>query len=288
MDRQPVLPPLSTNSEHHFTARSGQLLALLLIAAFFSTLLHLYADYKAFLALGPGGTPSTVPGYVRTKTLSVFALRNPYLPKATTTTQRGHLRHLPARPTPRPTTRGIAPHRQVTQRASPALYQHLAAELHRLVAADPERLVLGTSCFEKHGTGLFSRSPARRTCRGEICHAHPSDGSMHMTLHPADARVVLEAGWGERHPLARGGWFEKFVPEGFVMVYAPRREEEVDVLVRIVEAGAWYVDLGYSCSSPTVAGEGVRRFGNGGMKGIETARSSTLAGRDLLEARSCS
>jgi hypothetical protein len=109
-----------------------------------------------------------------------------------------------------------------------------------------------------------------------------------MTLHPADARVVLEAGWGERHPLARGGWFEKFVPEGFVMVYAPRREEEVDVLVRIVEAGAWYVDLGYSCSSPAVAGESVRRFGNGGMKGVETARSSTLTGRDLLEARSCS
>jgi hypothetical protein len=274
MDHHTVLPS-STNLA---TTRSEQALAIILTAAFLSTLLHLYTDYKAFLALGPGGTPSTIPGYVRIKTLSIFALRNPYLPTSTPTTTReqGYLHHLPARLKPRPVTRGIAPHRQITQRASPALYQRLAAELCRLVAADPERLVLGTSCFEKHGTGLFSRSPARRTCRGEICHAHPSDGSMHMTLHPADARVVLEAGWGERHPLARGGWFEKFVPEGFVMVYAPRGEEDVEVLVRIVQAGAWFVSLGKGdgtdlCPDP-VALRDVLEAGIEGTKVIETAK----------------
>lgn len=262
--------PFSPSSTDVATTRSEQAIALFLITAFFSTLLHLYTDYKAYLALGPGGTPSTISGYVRTKTLSFFALRNPYLPTSTPTTTRGYLRHLPTHLKPRPVTRGIAPHRQTTQRASPALYQLLASELHRLVAADPEKLVLGTSCFEKHGTGVFSRSPARRTCRGEICHAHPSDGSMHMTLHPADARVVLEAGWGERHPLARGGWFEKFVPEGFVMVYAPRGEEDVDVLVRIVQAGAWFVssregdgiDL---CSDPAV----MREVLGSGIEGME-------------------
>ena len=271
MDHHTVLP-LSTNLA---TTRSEQALALILTAAFLSTLLHLYTDYKAFLALGPGGTPSTIPGYVRTKTLSFFALRNPYLPNTNPQREQGYLHHLPARLKPRPVTRGIAPHRQITQRASPALYQRLAAELCRLVAADPERLVLGTSCFEKHGTGLFSRSPARRTCRGEICHAHPSDGSMHMTLHPADARVVLEAGWGERHPLARGGWFEKFVPEGVVMVYAPRGEEDVEVLVRIVQAGAWFVNLGKGdgtdlCPGPMVVRD-VLGSGIEGTKVVATA-----------------
>jgi len=100
---------------------------------------------------------------------------------------------------------------------------------------------------------------------------------MHMTLHPADARVVLEAGWGERHPLARGGWFEKFVPEGFVMVYAPRGEEDVEVLVRIVEAGAWFVDQGLgkgngadSCPDPTAMGA-VQGFGIEGTEGVGTA-----------------
>lgn len=64
---------------------------------------------------------------------------------------------------------------------------------------------------------------------------------MHMTLYPADVKVVLEAVWGEKHSLARGGWFDNFVPEGFIMVYAPGGKEDLEVLVRIVEAGTWFV-----------------------------------------------
>lgn len=45
-----------------------------------------------------------------------------------------------------------------------------------------------------------------------------TDGSLHLTLHPKDVKLVLERGWGQRHPLARGGFFERFVPVGFVMV----------------------------------------------------------------------
>lgn len=62
-----------------------------------------------------------------------------------------------------------------------------------------------------------------------------------MTLHPADAKIVLERGWGERHPLARGGWCRRFVPKEFVLVYAPRSGEEVEVVMRIVKAGVWWV-----------------------------------------------
>lgn len=64
---------------------------------------------------------------------------------------------------------------------------------------------------------------------------------MHLTLPPADLKAVLEAGWGERHPLSRGGWFERFVPAGFVMVYAPRDEGEVEVVIEVVRAAGWYV-----------------------------------------------
>ena len=70
-----------------------------------------------------------------------------------------------------------------------------------------------------------------------------------MTLHPADAKLVLESGWGERHPLARGGWFERFVPAGFIMVYAPRTSEEVATVLRIVEAAVWWI------ADETVEGE---------------------------------
>lgn len=64
---------------------------------------------------------------------------------------------------------------------------------------------------------------------------------MHLTLHPADAKAAVEKGWAEMHPLARGGWFEQFVPAGFLMVYAPRDEAEVEVVMRIVRAAAWWV-----------------------------------------------
>lgn len=64
---------------------------------------------------------------------------------------------------------------------------------------------------------------------------------MHLTLHPFDAKIVLEAGWGERHPISRGGVFERFVPKGFLMVYAPQTAGEVAIVLRIVKAAAWFV-----------------------------------------------
>lgn len=45
----------------------------------------------------------------------------------------------------------------------------------------------------------------------------------------------------ERHPLARGGWCTRFVPVGFLMIYAPRTEEEVDVVMNIIFAGIGWV-----------------------------------------------
>lgn len=203
----------------------------------------LYLDYQKYLALGPGGTPATIGGYIRIKILGLFALRDPYEPPRIPRyvhQKEGCLSSLPKRPGPRPKSLGIAPHRQINQTVRPEIFAILSAAI-TAVAKENNDIEEGTSCFEKHGPGLFSMCPQRRTCGGEICHAHPSDGSMHLTLHPADAKIMLEAGWGERHPLARGGWLERFVPGGFVMVYAPRTEEEIDVVMELVRAAAWFV-----------------------------------------------
>lgn len=91
---------------------------------------------------------------------------------------------------------------------------------------------------------------------------------------------MIEAGWGERHPLARGGWCRRFVPREFVLVYAPRGEEEVGIVMRIVEAGVWWV-AGIEVGEGK--GEGERMeveigggmgtaegCGLGGEKGVET------------------
>lgn len=214
------------------------------VTVFITFLYFVRHDYYAFKALGPGGTPSTPLGYVRIKFLGLFALRNPYRPPPISPSlqpRHGHLVSLTQRFGPRPAVRGIAPQRQVSQRNSPDMFSVLAKAIRQLAANPQNKLALGTSCFEKHGTGLFSLAPIARTCRGEICHVHPSDGSLHLTLHPADAAIVLQSGWGQRHPLARGGWLSRFVPEGFIMVYAPRDEKEVEVVIEIVRAACWFV-----------------------------------------------
>ncbi|RAH48263.1 uncharacterized protein BO95DRAFT_357474, partial [Aspergillus brunneoviolaceus CBS 621.78] len=251
-------------------------------------LLHtIRKDYHAFLALGPGGTPSTPAGYLRICILRLFILRNPLLAPTIPPCvhpQQGLLRasHLPPRAGPRPTVTGIAPQRQTTQKSDAAIYETLSTEIHRLVAQHPDTLYTGTSCFEKYSTGMFcagngngngntacstdntTTSPQtlkvsnpgvnnnshqqeqrrhRLTCNGEVCHAHPSDGSLHLTLHPADVKLVLERGWGQRHPLARDSWWWwlRIVPPGFVMVYAPRDAEELDCVLEIIRAAAWWV-----------------------------------------------
>ena len=65
---------------------------------------------------------------------------------------------------------------------------------------------------------------------------------MHITLHPLDVSTVLSAGWGERHPLA-GKYVHgrQILPPGFVMVYAPRQASDVETVLEIVKAGAWWV-----------------------------------------------
>lgn len=217
-------------------------LAIIIGLVSIPAIIYLYADYEAFLALGPGGTPQTIAGYLRVKTLSMTALRDVYEPGTLLATSAGYLQALTDRGT-RPVIRGIAPHRQITQRASRQLYKMLSAEVAGLCVGRDE-LRLGVSWFEKQNIALFTTTATRLSPHGEICHAHPSDGSMHLTLHPADVKIVLNARWGERHPLARGGAFEMFVPETFVMVYAPRTEQDIDVMMQIIRASIAYVGGG--------------------------------------------
>ncbi|KAF1972927.1 hypothetical protein BU23DRAFT_568757 [Bimuria novae-zelandiae CBS 107.79] len=208
------------------------------------TLFYIHADYKAFLSLGPGGTPATPLGYAKIKLLSLICLRDPLRPMAIPPhfrPQRGYLPSLPRREGSRPVVRGIAPQRQQTQKSSGDIYAALVEAMRRLIADPANYLLERTSCFEKNSSGIFASTPITRTCGGEVCHAHPSDGSMHMTLHPADAKIVLESGWGERHPLARGGWCRRFVPKEFVLIYAPRNKEEIETVIKIVAAGVWWV-----------------------------------------------
>ncbi len=176
----------------------------------------IHNDYINFINLGPGGTPATFFGYLKITILRLFALSDPYKPAsifqkdqiypATGYYQQVHS-WLPERQGPRPKIAGIAPQRQLDQPGSCKMYHALRTSLENFAIRNPESFRIGTSCFEKKGLALFAKNPINATCRGEIVHVHHSDRSMHMNLHPDDAKVILEKGWGERHPLARGGWY---------------------------------------------------------------------------------
>jgi hypothetical protein len=59
--------------------------------------------------------------------------------------------------------------------------------------------------FKNNKTAFFARKQGtgRTKHHGEICHAHPNDGSMHLDMHPADVKVVIESGWEKAILLSR-------------------------------------------------------------------------------------
>jgi Family of unknown function (DUF5519) len=71
----------------------------------------------------------------------------------------------------------------------------------------------------------------------EFAHIHPMpDGSLHAALPPEVAEVAVEEGWAEQHPVARMG----YIPENVVMIYAPRNDQELEIVVGLVEESRRY------------------------------------------------
>ena len=224
--------------------------------------LSIIADYHLFLSLGPGGTPQTPVGYVRICLLRLIARRDVFTPPRPITSYPYHpyfrsSQLLAQRQSERPKVAGLAPQRQTTQKGTPEDVQKLSAAMKALANYNSDFVQTGVSCFEKHSLALFMsqdlanvstvvdkknrRCEVRRntTCGKppEIAHMHGSEGSLHLTLHPVDAAVVIKRGWGERHPLS-GRWS---VPAGFVMVYAPKTEDELSAVMDIIRAACWWV-----------------------------------------------
>ena len=71
----------------------------------------------------------------------------------------------------------------------------------------------------------------------EFAHIHPMpDGSLHVALPPEIAEEAVEKGWAEQHPVARLG----YIPANVVMVYAPRDERELELVLGLVEESRRY------------------------------------------------
>ncbi|KAK4452229.1 hypothetical protein QBC34DRAFT_447247 [Podospora aff. communis PSN243] len=205
------------------------------------------SDFFSWKAFGTGGTPPTLAGYLRmTKFRLNHLLFGPnLLDPAPHFAGPAYLRG-PLRPRfgPRPRIMPrIMPQRQVPEPIDAATRDKLQTLVHRLAAEHPNLLETKPSHTEGKSTdGLYALETvptlnrlARedQMLKREIAHAHPADNSLHVWLSGPDARKVMEAGWGQRFPL-------QFVRSGWTMVYAPRNEEELEVVEEIVRAGvAW-------------------------------------------------
>ncbi|KAK4541231.1 hypothetical protein LTR36_008147 [Oleoguttula mirabilis] len=214
------------------------------------------AEYEAFIALGPGGTPSTLSGLKRITLLAWFGRINVF--EAPTHDQgNGFLiGGLEVRQGNRPITGGIAPQRQLDQRGSGPVFDYLLTCLDHFSAENIMHLRTDTSFLEKCTAAIVANcdyvtAPLFRTFGCEVAHPHHVDGSLHVMLHSDDIKTVIDAGWGERHPLARAdspwtAWFfitesRPPVPENLAFVYAPRTYAEVLTVMAVVQAGARFV-----------------------------------------------
>jgi len=145
---------------------------------------------------------------------------------------------LPMRDGARPETTTGVPHVQIGIQPIP----ELSAEMLRQVADFPG-VVLGATRVSLPGAVGFQLTsdvsiaqPQAIVGGREFAHLHP-DGSLHASLHPDTARAAIDAGWAVAHPWAdqRAGW------EGFVMIYTPINEAELDVVLQLVRGSYSYI-----------------------------------------------
>jgi hypothetical protein len=147
---------------------------------------------------------------------------------------------LPTRTGPKPATYPGMPHTQLDQQPSDErLRDALAARVFALpgVVEEPSGIsVPGARALVLDAE--LARGPRDAFMIGrEFAHLHPGhDRSLHMALPESVARAACDAGWAEPHPLAASGRG----PKTLVMVFAPRDDQEVDVVAGLVEASYRY------------------------------------------------
>jgi len=201
--------------------------------------------YKDWMALGEGGLPANVFGWLVNCTYGLFRMRNPRRPRYTPEEkQGGYLSNLPLREGPRPKVAGVIPHRCLDQIPHPEFAIRVEDLFMQLASKHAGKITTRTSQLEKHNPAFFVSHPTARGVSGavshEIGHYHLHDHSGHFILHTADAQRVIEHGWGELHPLAGQPTPVVKLPKTYTLLYAPRNDKELAIFQSIIEAAIQY------------------------------------------------
>lgn len=141
---------------------------------------------------------------------------------------------LPARRGPRPQVHREMPHSQLDQQPDEAARSQLERRFRSVVDVDrgPSGISVPGAEALCARDGAVTGPPAAFLVGREFAHLHPlPDSSLHMALPETDAQRAIDAGWAELHPLSGSPDLSAVV----VMVYAPRDEAEVDVVMLLLE-----------------------------------------------------
>ena len=145
---------------------------------------------------------------------------------------------LPMRETPIPQTTNGVPHMQIGIEVVPGLADALLQRVAQFpgVSLGETRISMPGVVGFQFDEGVPLARPDVIVGGREFAHLH-RDGSLHASLEPALARAAVDAGWAVAHPWAmqRDGW------EGFVMIYTPRTQTELNVVIQLVESSFSYV-----------------------------------------------
>ncbi|KAL3474057.1 hypothetical protein BJX99DRAFT_186484 [Aspergillus californicus] len=217
-----------------------------------------YRDYQSYLALGPGGPPYNVIGWLAVKLFTPFRREmfgtRIYDRKVQGGQDVEFLTDLPRRDGERPTMGAFTvPQRQINQQPSQEMKEKFMAAYIAFLDKNAHVLDHAPSILERFTEAGHVRgdvlTPVAKQMRREIFHVHgTSDHSIHVVLTPRDCKRVIEAGWGQRFPLAGSTFLRNLsfgrlgvLPEEYVLVYAPRTEEEIQIVIGILAAGVKYV-----------------------------------------------
>ncbi|KAI2778770.1 hypothetical protein F4815DRAFT_231759 [Daldinia loculata] len=218
---------------------------------------RIVADYRAWYALGPNGLPLNIFGYLFQSIGRSFARSDTRVPvpydnaKLARSARYGPLSQrsffsgsIPPRKGTQPEVPTfVGPHRQTSQQATPAMRARQESFLEALAVANPSLIRVRPSNLEGPlfksiwlQSGLALRDEIKNL-NGEFAHSH-AEGSTHMVLSLADAATAIERGWSERH---RMSGIASIMPWSFVMIYAPRDDEEFRIWKEFMMASARYV-----------------------------------------------
>lgn len=139
---------------------------------------------------------------------------------------------LPQRFGPRPQTSKETPHTQLDQQPNQQLISQLAARMFELPGVHEEPSAISVPGARALVLDDEPAGPPEAFMIGrEFAHLHPSpDMSLHLALPSDLAAAATDTGWAEPHPAVRLG----LLPGTFVMVYAPRNDEELEVVLSLV------------------------------------------------------